>query len=173
LSALTFGWPTALELGDTVAARPLWVTTEAAGRYPANGIPVGPDQPFRPDLTRLARQTLAAAVTAPRADGRSNGGARLVVVGDANLLEDRFARGNLQNVIFATNALDWLAQDESLIRIRSKDRSPPPLLFRTNLRRDLLMWGNLAGVPLLVTLVGAIRIVRRRRRATRRWAPEG
>jgi ABC-type uncharacterized transport system involved in gliding motility auxiliary subunit len=174
LSALTLGWPTALDLADTAAAQPIWATTEAGGRYPANGIPVGPGRPFRPDTTRLGRQIVAAAMVRPSGTRAANGAAgRLVVVGDADFLEDRFAKANVQNLVFATNALDWLAQDERLIRIRSKDRSPPPLLFRSAWQRDLLMWGNLAGVPILVALLGTVRLLWRRRRAARRWHPEG
>jgi ABC-2 type transport system permease protein len=174
LSALSLAWPTALELTDTAAARALWATTEAGGRYLADRIPVGPGRPFRPDTTQLTRQIVAAAVVHPAAgEAKTRASGRLVVVGDVDFLEDRFAKANVQNLLFATNALEWLAQDETLIRIRSKDRSPPPLLFRSAGQRDLLMWGNLAGVPILVTLLGAARLLWRRRRAGRRWHPDG
>ncbi len=163
LSSLTLGWPTALAVADTVATPVLWTTTEAAGRHTATSSPVSPDYPFYPDTSSLARQNMAVAVPESGAAGR------LVVVGDADFLEDRFVRANVQNLIFATNAIDWLLQDERLIRIRSKDRTPPPLVFDTPLKRDLFKWGNLIGVPVLVGLFGLVRVLWRRRVAARPW----
>jgi ABC-2 type transport system permease protein len=161
LSALTLAWATPLELSDTLRTRPLWVSTDAAGRFLADGIPVSPRYPFRPDTTGLHRHVVAAAITADSAASGARG--RIVVVGDADFLEDRYARPNPQNLIFAGNAVDWLLQDESVIRIRSKDRTPPPLVFETRRQADLFKWANLAGVPLLVVALGALRITRRRR----------
>ena len=81
------------------------------------------------------------------------------MVGDANFLEDEFARANPQNLAFAANAVDWLAQDEALIAIRSKDRRPPPLVFASDVSRIALKWGNLLGVPILFALLGLFRVL--------------
>ncbi|MHB1327435.1 MAG: Gldg family protein [Gemmatimonadales bacterium] len=162
LSSLTLGWPGALEVADTVAQQVLWTTTEAAGRHQTAASPVSPDYPFYPDTSSLGKQTVAVAIPEVGTSGR------MVVVGDADFLEDRFVRSNVQNLIFATNAIDWLLQDERLIRIRSKDRTPPPLVFATPLERDLFKWGNLIGVPVLVGLFGLIRVLWRRRGVNRR-----
>ena len=70
---------------------------------------------------------------------------------------------------FLANAIDWLARDEALIRIRSKDRTPPNLVFESDVIRNVLKWGNLIGVPLLFVLAGALRVSGRRRRAKARW----
>ena len=107
----------------------------------------------------------------PEADGpttqgaASTGGGRMIVVGDATFLERQFARGNPQNLVFAANAVDWLAQDESLIAIRSKDRSPPRLTLEAGAARQALKWGNLIGVPLLFVILGGVRVLRRRKAA--------
>ena len=103
-------------------------------------------------------------------------GGRIVAVGDGDFLEDRFAQANSQNVIFAANAVDWLAQDEALIGIRSKDRTPPALAFESDNGRDALKWGSLVGVPLAFMLFGLVRVRGRATRAERRWnegAPTG
>mgnify|MGYP006292943745 CR=1 FL=1 len=89
----------------------------------------------------------------------------MIVVGDATFLERQFARGNPQNLVFAANAVDWLAQDESLIAIRSKDRSPPRLTLEAGAARQALKWGNLVGVPLLFVILGGVRVLRRRKLA--------
>ena len=97
----------------------------------------------------------------------------MVVVGDADFLDEAFVRSNPQNLIFAANAIDWLSQDETLIGIRSKHRAPPALVFESSFGREALKWVNLAGVPLLFAAFGAVRITGRRRRARRRWDREG
>jgi ABC-type uncharacterized transport system involved in gliding motility auxiliary subunit len=100
-------------------------------------------------------------------DGGSEG--RMIIVGDASFAEARFLQANPGNLLFLANAIDWLAQDEALINIRSKQRTPPNLVFESDSSRNLLKWGNLVGVPLLFVLVGFLRVTGRRRRAEARW----
>ena len=73
------------------------------------------------------------------------------------------------NLTFLANSINWLAQDEALIAIRSKNRTPPNLVFESDMSRNLLKWGNLVGVPLLFVLLGVVRVTGRRRRAEARW----
>ncbi|MEJ2677523.1 MAG: Gldg family protein [Gemmatimonadota bacterium] len=94
---------------------------------------------------------------------------RLVVVGDADFLSQNFVQANPQNLAFAANAVDWLAQSDALISIRSKDRTPPPLVFQSNAARNQLKWGNLVGVPLLFVLLGLFRVGTRVSRSRRAW----
>ena len=136
-----------------------------------------PSFPIGATADEVGIQTLAVAID-PSAGGagtRSRG--RIIAVGDADFLEDQFAQANNQNVIFAANAIDWLAQDEALIAIRSKDRTPPTLAFESDGGRDALKWGSLLGVPAIFALFGVARVTRRGPRAQRRWgdvvAPDG
>ncbi|HSR43433.1 MAG TPA: Gldg family protein, partial [Longimicrobiales bacterium] len=192
LDNLTLAWAGPLEIRDSTGVVPLWETTEAAGvRSP--GSPIMPDaQAFEnPNPDSLAIRTVAVAVdpaatagqeasdapgddgskgaTAPAPSAPAPSEGRLVVVGDADFLSGQFVRSNPQNGVFAANAVDWLAQDEALIRIRSKDRTPPALVFESDMERGVLKWGNLVGVPLLFALVGLVRVTGRRRRAEREW----
>ena len=91
---------------------------------------------------------------------------RKIAAGDAFLA---YAVDGADNRPFIANAIDWLAQDEALIRIRSKDRTPPNLVFESDMTRNILKWGNLVGVPLLFALFGLVRVTGRRRRAESRW----
>ena len=93
----------------------------------------------------------------------------MIVVGDVDFLQEQFIRSNPQNLIFAANAIDWLAQDEALIGIRSKTRTPPAMSFTSDFQKTALKWGNLVGVPLLFVLAGTVRVTGRRRRAEARW----
>jgi ABC-type uncharacterized transport system involved in gliding motility auxiliary subunit len=171
LEMLSLAWAAVLEITDSTRAVPLWSTTESGGRKPASGS-IDPETAVNQDTvdpSTLAPQVLAAAVRpAPGAPEAGSGG-RLVVVGDADLLQSQFLRGSPQNLTFLANAVDWLAQDESLIEIRSKDRTPPPLVFESDFERSALRWGNTAGVPLAFILLGLLRARSRRNGAAELW----
>ena len=164
LNSLSVAWATELEVHDSTRVTPLWTTT-AAGAVQDPMAPIMPDQDWDRPLEEIGVRTVAVAV-AP-SEGESSG--RLVVVGDATFTEPQFLQSNASNLIFLANAIDWLAQDEALIRIRSKNRMPPNLVFQSDLTRSFLKWGNLIGIPLAFVLFGAVRISGRRRRAEARW----
>ncbi len=94
---------------------------------------------------------------------------RLIVVGNPDFASDKWIGSARQNVAFVLNAVDWLAQEEGLIAIRAKDRSPPTLVFEGEHTADLVHYGNLIGVPLLLSLFGAFRLWRRRRLTRRSY----
>ena len=175
LSNLSAGWATALTVTDSTVQK-LWVTTEMGAIQAAGGI-IMPDALLEPDPDDFQTLTLAVAVDpAARGDGGSsgegNGSAaegRMIVVGDVDFLQEQFLRANPQNLVFTLNAIDWLAQDEALIGIRSKLRTPPVMAFTSEFQRALLKWGNLVGMPLLVVALGVVRVTGRRRRTEARW----
>ncbi len=174
LSNLSVGWASALVLTDSARATPLWTTTDAGG-VQAAGSPIAPDMQSYPDEADLGVEVVAAALdfSRPEEEGEEDEGTedegRMIVVADADFLDDQFVRSSRQNLLFAANSVDWLAQDEALIGIRSKDRAPPPLAMESDFAKNALKWGNLAGVPLLFCIVGALRVTGRRTRAERRW----
>ncbi len=73
--------------------------------------------------------------------------------------------------MFVENAIDWLAQDEALIGIRSKNRAPPPLVFTSAATRSAVKYGNIIGVPLLLVVAGVLRLWRRRQLTRRVYRP--
>jgi ABC-type uncharacterized transport system involved in gliding motility auxiliary subunit/ABC-type transport system involved in multi-copper enzyme maturation permease subunit len=164
LNSITFGWVAPLEITDSASVTPLWQSTEA-GAIRTLMEPLMPDQNWDTPEDELAVRTMAVAVTPP--DSSSSG--RMIVVGDVSFLEGQFVQSSPGNLTFVANAIDWLAQDEALIRIRSKDRTPPRLVFASDASRSVLKWGNLIGVPLLLVLIGVVRVTGRRRRAEARW----
>jgi ABC-type uncharacterized transport system involved in gliding motility auxiliary subunit len=164
LNSLTIAWATALDVQDSTRVTPLWTTTEA-GAVQGPMEPIMPDQDWNRAPEEIGVHTVAVAVT-PAEEDRSG---RLVVVGDATFVEGQFLQANASNLRFLANSIDWLAQDEALIRIRSKNRTPPNLVFQSDFERTFLKWGNLIGIPLAFVLFGAIRISGRRRRAEARW----
>jgi len=164
LNSLTLGWVGELQMEDSTDVSPLWQTSER-GALHGFGMPIFPGQDWDVPPEELGIRTVAVAVTPSEGDDRG----RMVVVGDASFAEPQFLQANPGNLVFLANAIDWLAQDEALIRIRSKDRTPPPLIFESDASRNILKWGNLVGVPVLFVLVGLLRVTRRRRRAEARW----
>ena len=171
LSALSLGWAGALGIADSTGVVPLFVTTEA-GALHETSLPLFPQQEWERPEEELGTRVVALALGGDPESATGESGpapGRVVVVGDATFAEIEFVQSNPQNVTFLANAIDWLAQDEALIQIRSKDRTPPSLVFTSDATRDLLRWGNLAGLPLLFVVFGIFRVTGRRRRAEARW----
>jgi hypothetical protein len=158
------GWAGEIQIRDSTTVQPLWTTTEAGGLHAVGGS-ILPNQEWNVPQSELRPRFLAVAVTPAEEDTRG----RLVVVADASFMEPQFVQANPGNLSFLANSIDWLAQEEALIRIRSKDRTPPNLVFESDLGRNVLKWGNLVGVPLLFVLFGVVRVTGRRRRAEARW----
>ncbi|HUL01948.1 MAG TPA: Gldg family protein [Gemmatimonadales bacterium] len=136
---------------------PLLTTSRAAGVHETTMM-LSPTQPFSRDS--LARRLLAVQVDGGAATPARRG--RLVVVGSADFAGDRYARNGEAGLVFVQNAVDWLAQDEALIAIRSKDRTPPPFVFSSSILRELVRYGNMIGIPLLLVAAGGLRLWRRR-----------
>ena len=106
---------------------------------------------------------------APGDSGRSRG--RVVVVGTGDFASDRYAQNSPENLVFVQNAVDWLAQDDALIAIRSKNRTPPPLVFTSTAMRDAVKYGNMIGVPGLLVVLGLLRLWRRRQITRQTYRP--
>jgi ABC-type uncharacterized transport system involved in gliding motility auxiliary subunit len=170
LGAVVLTWASTID--TTGAAKgtvtPLLGSSQATGTF-TNVTTIAPTQDF--PQTELRPRLLAVMVTPPPDTKNAKPRGRVVVVGSLDFATDRFVRTARENLAFTLNAIDWLAQDEDLISIRSKDRRPPPLVFESAGVREGVKYANLVGLPLLVGLVGAIRLVRRRRRTREAYRP--
>lgn len=83
--------------------------------------------------------------TGPRLS-ESPQGTRVVVAGSADFIAN--------NLAFMENLVDWMAEDEDLIAIRSKTVQIPTLEPVENSRRNALKAANLIGPGVLLLLVG-------------------
>jgi ABC-type uncharacterized transport system involved in gliding motility auxiliary subunit len=147
---------------------PLLATSRAAGTF-TNATSIDPRSDFpKADLGRKLLGVLVASKDTARAAGKKG---RAVVVGSSDFATDRFVQFAPENLGLALNAVDWLAQDEELIAIRSKDRQPVPLVFTSAVERDVAKYANLIGLPLLVALLGLAHLVQRRRRTRDPYRP--
>jgi ABC-type uncharacterized transport system involved in gliding motility auxiliary subunit len=172
IASLFLPWTSSI---DTTGARagtvtPLFVSSRAGG-ISATETLLDPQRQFATDS--LAPRLLAVLVNPlnPLVSGDTAGPrGRLVVVGNEEFASDRQARSVPENLTFVLNAVDWLAQDEGLIAIRSKDRRPPPLALSEG-KRGAVKYANVVGMPLLVGLAGLARLVGRRRTMRRTYTP--
>lgn len=88
---------------------------------------------------------------------------RLAVFGDVDWLTDRAVSGSPENMLYALNVIDWLAQEDALAAIRSKVITSSRLSFGSKTEMDLVQYGSMIGIPLVIVSIGALLHLRRRR----------
>src|SRR5437660_1239049 len=171
LEAVLLPWASRIDTVHTpsIGVTPLFVTSRAGGVQETT-VFLDPTRTFsRDSLRRRVVALLARPVRPDTAKGAPRG--RVVVVGTGDFASDRYARNSPENLVFVENAIDWLAQDDALIAIRSKNRAPPPLVFTSAATRRAVKYGNVFGVPLLLVVAGVLRLWRRRQMTRRTYQP--
>ncbi len=161
-----------IQPGKKFRVSPILLTSPQAwtvkGPYMFN--PQRRDRP--PEGAKRARYVVAAMVegTLPSAvpgsgPTESKSMSRLVVVGDFDLL--KLAAAVPGNRIFLQNLVDWLASDETLVKLRNKQMQERELnLPSSKPKRYMIQLANILGMPILLVLFGIIwwriRLSRRR-----------
>jgi ABC-2 type transport system permease protein len=165
VNELFLPWVSSIDFSGAKAGTvtPLIASSRAAG-VAEGDIDLNPTRAF--PRSNVRQHILGVQV---QADSASPVRGRVVLVGNAEFATDRYLSPD--NGAFALNAVDWLAQDEALISIRSRDRRPPRLLFTSPVMQEAIKYVNLVGVPLLIAVWGVVRLVRRRRRSLTPWTP--
>lgn len=161
--------PWASSVGITESERgrievvPLLETTEFAA-IDFNYGDVRPNSPVFEEVTRgnFVQALMGAAVV--QSDVPAGQEAfRLVVFGDSEWLSDGVLPRSQENIALGLNLVDWLAQEDTLAAVRSKVVTSRDLLFDSTTHKNVAQWGNVAGVPLLIVVIGLFRSIRRRR----------
>ena len=98
---------------------------------------------------------------------------RLVVFGDSEWLSDGILGRAQENLALGLNLVDWLTQEDTLAAVRSKVVSSRDLIFTSETHENIARWANIAGVPLLIVIVGLARSFRRRRFGFTRYGQAG
>jgi len=177
---LPYAAPLVWEGGERMHRRVLMRSSSKAAVQDGPPFDVNPLVPIKERFAGLQRRQVALALIA---DGKAESSwrqppegvteaerkaarkraedARLIVVGSSSCLHDPFLQQD--NLLFALNALDWLARDEGLIALRSRGsklRPLPPLSDDARTAwKGIWMWAP----AVLVALVGVIRLRRPRR----------
>ena len=166
LQTLLLPWPSSVDTAGAIpgSLTPLLVTSQAGG-VESGQIFLDPTRDFATDS--LVPRLLGVMINPLTADSAVDLRGRVVAVGNAEFASDGYVRSAPESVVFVQNAVDWLAEEPDLIAIRSKNRSPPKLVFSSDAKRDFAKYGNLAGMPALVIVAAALRLLRRRRLTNR------
>ncbi len=80
---------------------------------------------------------------------------RLAVIGSSAWIGDQM--NNRLGYVFFANLMDWLAQDERLIGIRTRAIMNWPLVDSTQTARNIAKFGNMIGLPLAFVFLGVIK----------------
>jgi gliding motility-associatede transport system auxiliary component len=83
--------------------------------------------------------------------------ARILVVADADFIQDTGGAGVPGNLDFVLNSVDYMASEGTLIEIRSRETAFKPLKEISSASRKLVKWGNILLPSLLLILIGIIR----------------
>ena len=168
LSEVFLPWTSSIDTSGAYpgSVHPLLVSSKSSGRAEGE-VDLTPGRQMA--QFDLKPQLLAVMISPSEKDSLRG---RLVVVGNADVAADRYAERSPENLSFALNSADWLAKDEALIAIRSRDRRPPRLLFTNPGIQAAVKYANLIIWPAMIGLYGLLRLVRRRRLATQPYHPQ-
>jgi gliding-associated putative ABC transporter substrate-binding component GldG len=146
----------------TLTATRLMYTSENSGVQTAPGF-INIQRKWNASDFAMGVQSLAAAV-----EGYGNGLGKLVVVGNGEFFSNGEGPQPRQvaddHVNFATNSIDWLADDTGLIDLRTKGITSRPLDEIEDGRRNVLKYGNVFAPIVLLLIYAFIRRLQNQRK---------
>lgn len=170
-------WPTTIAVeGPDASAEIIASSTPSAWvmRAPYVLAPAAGAQLAR-DAAATRGQYGLVAVASPE----TGSAGRLAVVSDGDVLRDALIRatGSARNIEFALSLVQWLANDESLLTIRTRAQRDLSLLSADDPRfvigRAVAIGLNVVFVPAALAIVGLVLVTRRRRRSARSGGTRG
>ena len=99
------------------------------------------------------------------ADSKLINGGELMLVSDSKFLADDAGMSVNDNLIFLMNAVDYLAGDEDLISLRSREITSRPLQELENSTRKKWKWANMLIPSLLVLTFGFFQMRKEKKHA--------
>lgn len=93
--------------------------------------------------------------------------AKILVVSSAQFLQTNLFAQSPENFIFFANALDAMAQGQSLIEIRSRNAGARPIKNLSDAQKNIIRYTNILSGAILSLLVGAIFYLKRKRAGKR------
>lgn len=134
-----------------------------------------PEEELGERIMAVAITGTRCAPTEPKCDKDPNKLYRMIVATDSDWISERMVADNAYSghVELAVNWIDWLTQDDSLATVRAKGASARPLVFDSDMHRNLVQYGNIIGLPVLFILLGTLRYLVRRRVMGKVYSIEG
>jgi len=152
LESLVLPWVSQIKLDNEAQAL---ASTSSRSWQQASPTNLAPNQPFTPDEENRGPFVVAAIQTKPvepffeeTPKGES---VRMAVVADADFVKNDHLNNNPENASFFLNLIDFLAQDDQLIAIRSKPIISRPIKPLEENQKQLVKGINL-GSPIVITL---------------------
>ena len=164
LEALQVVFPSEISIdtsfSDLVAgANELFTTSNRSGIMEAP-FQIHPDPKVNPQIQMLNQKEIIVAATS-----KLTSGGELMLVSDSKFLTDEGGGGSGENGIFILNAVDYLAGDQGLIALRSREITNRPLEELDDDTRIRWKWINILLPSLLVIGVGLLHMRREKNRA--------
>jgi gliding-associated putative ABC transporter substrate-binding component GldG len=123
---------------------PLAVTAEGSFASAYGNKPIGVDSSFHGSLDTTNRLVTSKL-------------SKIIIVGDGEFIQDQFSGGNKDNFLFASNMIDWLADDIGLAAIRSRESGMKPLDEVSEGTKSWIKGINLTVPPFIIIIVGLVR----------------
>jgi gliding-associated putative ABC transporter substrate-binding component GldG len=83
---------------------------------------------------------------------------RIVVVGDGEFVMDD-AQHNQQNILFASNAVEWLVDDIGLASMKMRDPTPRQFTDVSEGKKTFVKYFNFTAPPAFIILIGFLRLM--------------
>jgi ABC-2 type transport system permease protein len=97
------------------------------------------------------------------------GNTRIIVLGNANLVDDQFIQNFQENVAFLANSIDYLASDKDLAAIPKKTSGRSVYIFTGSYGPMIFQYSNILIPPILVALFALYWLTRRKRLTNRHY----
>ena len=147
-------------LNDIVAGTvPLFLSSDNSGIMESNWM-LSPDPQQNPFIQMLGQKGKILAATSKL----TNGG-ELMLISDTKFMSDDAGMSVKDNLTFMLNAVDYLAGDEDLIALRSREITNRPLNELEDSTRKGWKWLNMILPSLLIVIFGFYRMRKDRNRA--------
>jgi gliding-associated putative ABC transporter substrate-binding component GldG len=130
---------------QNAAAGPFNVAVAVSGKFTS----------FFADKAEKAKENGLDYIKDPASVLKESPETRILVVGNGSMPQDEF--GDQGAAVFFVNAIDWLAQDSDMVKIRNRGLSDKPIPELSAAKRQFVRYGNMLGVPLLFVLFGIAR----------------
>lgn len=180
LESATLLWPSSISVDDGVEVQELLLTTER-GQIVEYEQGIGVDAfdvsgalgqqligvYLEGELQSMYAEQVPEGVEASEERPRSTNKGTILVIGESQWIGDGVIERSTENAAVLFNAIDYEAQEFDLSSIRSRGALSRPLQFTTEQEQDLMRFGSLALVIVMVSLGGAIVALQRRRANTR------
>lgn len=160
IDSVTLPWVSSLNTDNNVLNEKGFEKTEllATTEYAAvqnSSFNISPDQKL--SSQNLGKKLLAVALSSKRGSGR------IIIVGDADFLDDENVKNNPSNFGFGMEAISWLSQESALSQIKVKNLADRKFVFANQSEPSILKFGNMAFALFTVSGYGFWRLFRRKK----------